>query len=57
MSRAYKDLTDDERKALAQMVHARNRLAKISRIIKVQATHLKTLRAEKKRLEQVVKAG
>ena len=55
MSRAHKEMTDEERKTVARVTHARNRLEKLGRQIKVQAEHLKTLRAEKKRLEQVVK--
>lgn len=56
MSRAHKDLTDDERKALARVTHARNRLDKLDGHIERMTNYLKSLKAEKKRLEQEVKS-
>ncbi len=56
MSEAHQGWTEKEHKAHARAVHAANRLTKLTALIKDKAAELKTLRAEKKQLQQMVKS-
>ncbi len=55
MSKAHREWTDEERKAQARVVHAANRLTKLTSLINRKAEELKMLRAEQKQLRQVAK--
>ncbi len=54
MSRKHKEWTDEERKKEARFSHAFNRLNKIDGLIEETSNRLKILKAERKRLKEVV---